>query len=88
MLADVPDMPGVYALWQDEDLIYVGNAFGGTLSLRTCLAEHVFGVRSMATYMSTECAWEVSIAPAQREKDLLEEYRAQHGRVPRCNESG
>src|ERR1700694_717624 len=86
-LADAPDAPGVYALYEDETVVFYGSAFGGTVTLRTCLAEHFFGLRPLAGHAVTHCSWEISLDPATRERDLLEEHRTQFGRPPRLNQA-
>jgi hypothetical protein len=84
-VAEAPDVPGVYALWENVDVIFYGSAFGGTITIRSGLAEHLAGTRG-TTARATHCSWEVSISPAARERELIEEYRAQHGRLPRGNQ--
>jgi hypothetical protein len=82
VLAEAPDMPGVYALWDGEDVVFYGSAFGGTITIRSRLAEHLAGARAIG---ATHCSWEISVNPRARERRLLDEYRAQHGRAPRGN---
>ncbi len=86
ILADAPDTPGVYALWDDEGVVFLGSAFGGTITIRSCLAEHLAGTRG-AALRATHCNWEISINPEARERRLLEEHRERHGRAPRGNEA-
>ena len=84
ILAEAPDAPGVYALWDDGDVVFYGSAFGGTFTIRSCLAEHLGGVRAIAV-RATHCSWEISLSPGARERQLLDEYSAQHGGAPRGN---
>jgi hypothetical protein len=35
----------------------------------------------------THYAWEIVGLPDLRELELLDEFRAQHGKAPRCNEA-
>lgn len=79
VLAGAPSEPGVYALWQEDELIYYGRAFGGA-TLRSRLMEHYEnGVRA------THYSWEISRAPVERESELLREYQETFGRLPRLN---
>ncbi len=78
-------MPGVYALLDGENVVFYGSAFGGTITIRSRLAEHLAGTRAGAL-RATHCSWEISINPQARERRLLDEYRARHGRAPRGNE--
>ena len=85
VLSEAPDAPGVYALFEGETVVFYGCAFGGTVTLRTCLGEHFFGLRSLGRHTATHCAWEISLDPTGRERGLLEEHRTQYGRPPRLN---
>ncbi|HET7198433.1 MAG TPA: hypothetical protein VFI86_07180 [Burkholderiales bacterium] len=74
-----PDTPGVYELWDDDELIFVGSTHGTTL--REELAHELSGLHRRATHFS----WEISFAPAQRERQLLAEFEAEHHRPPKLN---
>ncbi len=84
-VAEAPDAPGVYALFENDDVIFYGSAFGGTITLRSCLGEHLFGLRAAAAQSATHCAWEISLSPAARERELLKEFQERFGRLPRLN---
>jgi hypothetical protein len=79
VLAGAPSEPGVYALWQGEELIYYGRAFGGA-TIRSRLMEH-YEKQIEATHYS----WEISREPAARESELLRQYQETFGRLPRLN---
>ena len=85
MLAGAPDEPGVYALWLGEELIYYGKASGGNagrVTIRSRLMEHFQNQVDVTHY-----SWEISREPAQREHELLREYRETFGRLPRMNDA-
>ena len=79
VIAGAPEEPGVYALWQGEELIYYGRAFDGA-TIRLRLMEHYHG-KLEATHYS----WEMSPEPVAREGQLLREYQEVFGRLPRLN---
>jgi len=79
LVFSAPDTPGVYELWDDDELIYVGATHGGTL--REELVHELYDLHASATHFSLE----ISFAPARRERELLAEYEAQHHRPPRFN---
>lgn len=81
VLAGAPNEPGVYALWQGDELIYYGRALGEA-TIRSRLLEH-FNRQVDATHYS----WEISREPASRESELLREYQETFGRLPRMNGS-
>ena len=78
VLQGAPEEPGVYALWDGDELVYYGRAIdGGTI--RAQLLVHL--ERTHATHYS----WEVCPDPATREAELLRDYRRLYGRAPREN---
>jgi hypothetical protein len=83
VLAGAPNEPGVYALWQGEELIYYGRAAGrnaGGVTIRSRLMEH-YERQIEATHYS----WEISRQPVARESELLRQYQETFGRLPRLN---
>jgi hypothetical protein len=80
MVSGAPPDPGVFALWEGEELIYYGRAH----SIQAQLLEHLDG-GELCTRRATHYGWEISGNAAMREADLLREYRRAHGRLPRCN---
>lgn len=74
-----PDTPGVYELWDDGELIYVGSTRGRTL--RQQLVHDLIDLPAGATHFR----WEICFSPAMRERELLEEYEAEHHHPPKLN---
>jgi hypothetical protein len=74
-----PDTPGVFELWDDEELVFVGSSRNSTL--RTQLIHELLEGRCEATHFS----WEITFDPAARERELLDEFEEQHHRRPRLN---
>ena len=83
MVAGAPPDPGVFALWQGEELIYYGRALGGA-TIQSCLREHLEGARH-CTARATHYGWEIAANPRAREAELLREYRKAFGALPPCN---
>jgi hypothetical protein len=80
-----PDEQGLYALWEDDEVIYIGRA-SASATIREHLREH-FGRRLCpCAEKATHYSWELSLRPATREVEILEEFLMQFGRMPRCNE--
>jgi len=86
MVEGAPADPGVYALWENDELIYYGRAAGNVISIQFALFEHLSGRAGPCTQRATHYGWEISLEPAAREGELLTEYRAQYNRLPRCNQ--
>lgn len=80
MVSGAPPDPGVFALWEGEELIYYGRAH----SIQAQLLKHLEGAER-CTRRASHYGWEISSNAASREVELLREYRHAHGRLPRCN---
>lgn len=82
----MPAARGVYTLYQLAELIYIGRASGEGVTIRSRLQSHLNGTEGRCTQMADQFSIEVCNNPIQREKELLEWYHRQYGRLPRCNE--
>ncbi|HEX7054603.1 MAG TPA: hypothetical protein VF211_11805 [Burkholderiales bacterium] len=71
-----PDEPGVYALWEGDELVYYGRAPRLREALLARLASHP---------AATHYGWELCADPARREAELLRAFEREHGRMPRDN---
>ena len=72
-----PDTPGVFELWDGDEVLYLGAA----RRLRNELIQRLLEDDSDATHF----AWEISFDPDARERELLAEYESEHHRPPRFN---
>lgn len=86
MVAGAPPDPGVYALFENEELICYGRALGNGTTIQSRLREHLEGAPGCAA-RATHYAWEISSNPRAREAELLREYQKTHGSLPRCNKN-
>jgi hypothetical protein len=75
VVAGAPDDVGIYALWEEDELVYYGRG-----AIRTRLLQHLER-RERATHYS----WELCQDPAAREAALLSEHERTFGRPPRYN---
>jgi hypothetical protein len=78
-----PDREGLYALWQGADMIYLGCA-SGTATIKSCLTLHLNG-HNPCTENATHFSFEPAAHPAAREAQILAQFQARHGHLPRCN---
>jgi excinuclease UvrABC nuclease subunit len=85
LIAGAPEEPGVYVLWEDGEITYIGHAQGRGATIRSRLVDHFSGTHSPCTRRATHYSWEISLKPAAREAALLEEYQQANARLPRCN---
>lgn len=85
MVEAAPDEQGLYALWEDDELIYLGRA-SASGNIRERLIEHLSRRLCPCAEKATHYSWELSLRPATREVEILEQFLAEFGRLPRCNE--
>jgi len=85
MVEGAPADPGVYALWENDELIYYGRASGAVITIQSALMEHLSGRAGACTQGATHYGWEITLEPTAREAELLGEYKAAFNRLPRCN---
>ena len=81
-----PETPGVFELWEDDELIYVGTTRRPHESIRASLIRH-FRKEGGGDHPPTHFSWEVSYQPASRKRELLVEFEALNKRRPRFNRS-
>jgi hypothetical protein len=81
-----PDLRGVYALYDGNELIYYGRADGKGVTIRSRLKSHLAGNEGECLKGATHYRREPTERPIVREKALLEAFRRENGRLPRCNE--
>ena len=86
LIGAAPQQGGVYALWLDDAVIYLGHAPGGAVTIRSRLVEHYAGAMGLCSRRASHYGWEIAADPAAREREILEEYLRAHRRPPRCNE--
>jgi len=82
-LALAPNRPGVYGLYQGNQTIYYGMS---DTSIRNRLQSHLSGQEGICTMSAQQVNWKEGVSPGYRERQLLEEHRRLHGRLPRCND--
>ena len=81
-----PEKPGIYVLYDGEELIYIGRAMGSGVTIRSRLQDHKSGKEGLCTKGASHYKRALTPSPAAREKALLNEYKEAKGRLPRCNE--
>jgi hypothetical protein len=87
MIAGAPPDPGVFALWENDELIYYGRALGNGATIQSRLREQL-ATGANGTAGATHYGWEIAASPRVREAELLREFQRSHGRLPRCNSQG
>lgn len=78
-----PEQEGVYALYQGNELIYIGKAEQGD-SIKSRLHNHLSGL-DPCTETATAYRYEVCDNPRRREELYLQVYQVSYLKLPRCN---
>jgi len=82
-IGSAPELSGVFWLWADEELVFIGRATGHS-TIKSCLKDHCAGDYGECTQKATHYGWEVVTFPANREAELLEDFVREHKKRPRC----
>ena len=83
---NAPERHGVYALYRNGRLVYCGRAAGAGVTIRSRLQSHKRGDEGPCTANATRYRREVTESPVSRERELLQEFVQQYGRLPECND--
>ncbi len=87
LIDGAPEDHGIYALWEREELIYLGCAPGPDFTIQRALRRHAAGADGPCTEQATHYGWELCLEPLERRAELLAEFQARFKRLPRCNGS-
>ncbi len=71
MVDDAPKTRGVFALWANDELVYLGHAAGGAVTIHSMLFEQLGKLAPDDPKRATHYSWEVCANPAEREKQLM-----------------
>jgi hypothetical protein len=89
LIEAAPDTTGVFALWQNGGVIYLGKASAGAATIRKALSEQFNARRwnnSGSAIAAMRCSWEVADDPDQRHTELLREFETAHHCAPLWND--
>jgi hypothetical protein len=81
-ISGAPAAPGVYLLWEGDELIYIGSTRGDA-SIRSRVQDHY--ARRVIPHDATHFTWEMCPRPLEREAELIAEFHIANSRLPRCN---
>ena len=85
LIEAAPDTTGVFALWQDGGVIYLGKASANGATIRKALGAQ-FEARRLGGLVATRCSWEVVEDADRRHDELLQEFEAAHHCLPLWND--
>ena len=85
LIEAAPDTTGVFALWQNGGVIYLGKASAGSATIRKALLAQL-QARQLADRSLIRCSWEVADNADQRHRELLHQFEAAHHCLPLWND--
>jgi hypothetical protein len=85
LIEAAPDTHGVFALWQNGGVIYLGKASAGAATIRKALVEQ-YQARRWSSVAAMRCSWEVADDADERYAQLLREFEAAHRSLPLWND--
>ena len=85
LIESAPDTTGVFALWQDGGVIYIGKASAGGATIRQALSAQ-FHARKLSQLTAARCSWEVADDADRRHSELLREFESAHRCAPLWND--
>lgn len=85
LIQAAPDTMGVFALWQNGGVIYLGKASAGAATIRKALLAQL-RARRLGSYSPIRCSWEVADDADERHRELLHEFEAAHHCLPLWND--
>jgi hypothetical protein len=89
LIEAAPDTTGVFALWQNGGVIYLGKASAGAATIRSALSAQ-FAARQWSgtreELRETRCSWEVAADADHRHRELLLQFESAHRCLPLWND--
>jgi hypothetical protein len=87
LIEAAPDTTGVFALWQDGGVIYLGKASVGSATIRAALSAQLEARQSNhITCKTLRVSWEVAENADRRHDELLQEFETAHHCLPLWND--
>jgi hypothetical protein len=89
VVSGAPEEPGVYALLEDDEIVYYGCAVQGS-TIHSALYEILMRVRDGrggCLQRVNRYTWEITHRPRIREAELLREFELANQHPPRCNQA-
>jgi len=82
-----PEDSGVYALFDNEEAVYIGRASERNGGIRAALLVHLRNAGNGRLGQITSYTWEINLSPEGREAVLLARFIQEHLRFPRGHEA-
>ena len=80
-----PDSAGVYVLYQDGRIIFIGRADGGSDTVKSRLADHKQGHDGPCSQLFTHYTREATMKVTARFNEIVERHERKFGMLPEGN---
>ena len=85
-LDSLPEQPGVFTLYEDGQLIFIGRADGGGKTIKSVIMDHKEGRIGPCTQRFDHYTRETTTNVALRYRELLQRHARKYHRFPKCND--
>ena len=84
-LDSLPETPGVFTLYEDGRLIFIGNADGGSHTIKSRIMDHKEGREDARTQLFDHYTREVTPNVVLRYRELMVQFARKYHRWPEGN---
>ncbi len=85
-LESLPEQSGVFTLYEEGQLIFIGRADGSGHTIRSVVSDHKEGRIGSCTQQFDHYTREATTNVALRYRELLQRHARKYHRFPKCND--
>ena len=85
-LGSLPEQSGVFTLYEEGQMIFIGRADGSGHTLRSVVLDHKEGRNGACTQQFDHYTREATTNVALRYRELLQRHARKYHRFPKCND--
>jgi len=85
-LESLPEQSGVFTLYEEGQMIFIGRADGSGHTIRSVVLDHKEGRIGACTQQFDHYTREVTLNVALRYRELLRRHARKYHRFPKCND--
>ncbi len=85
-LEGLPEQSGVFTLYEEGQMIFIGRADGSGHTIRSVVLDHKEGRIGACTQQFDHYTREVTLNVALRYRELLQRHARKYHRFPKCND--
>ena len=85
-IRNAPTSNGIYVLYQNGKVIYIGRSASVSTSIQSRLIQHKIGDEGPCTQKADHFRYGITMFPIYDEQRALQAYRLANGCLPECND--